>query len=49
VGGGLIYLLYGPAGAALGLLCLIVGLLPVALIYIALTVADVVVRRSHED
>jgi hypothetical protein len=49
VGGFLIYLFYGPASAALGWLCLIVGLLPVGLIVAALWIADIVVRRSHDD
>jgi len=48
VGGLLIYLFYGPGGAALGAVCLIVGLLPVVLILVALWILDVVLRRSHD-
>jgi hypothetical protein len=49
VGGLLIYSFYGPAGAALGVLCLAVGLVPVLLILIALWILDAILRRSHES
>jgi len=48
IGGLLIYLFYGPGGAALGVLCLVVTLLPVGLILIALSVIDAVARRSRD-
>jgi hypothetical protein len=48
VGGLLIFLIYGPAGAALGTLCLVIGLLPVLLIIAALWILDAILRRSHE-
>ena len=48
VGGILIYLFYGPAGAALGLMCLVIGLLPVLLILVALWIMEAILRRSHE-
>jgi hypothetical protein len=48
VGGLLIYLIYGPGGAALGVVCLVIGLLPVLLILVALWILDVILRRSHE-
>lgn len=49
VGGLLIYLFYGPGGAAVGVLCLLIGLLPVLLILVALWILDVVLRRSQES
>ena len=49
VGGLLIYLFYGPGGAVLGVLCLVIGLLPVLLILLALWILDVILRRSHES
>jgi len=48
VGGILIYLFYGPGGAALGLMCLVIGLLPVVLILVALWIMEAILRRSHE-
>jgi hypothetical protein len=48
VGGLLIFLFYGPGGAALGAVCFVVGLLPVVLILVALWILDVILRRSHE-
>ena len=49
VGGVLIYVFYGPGGAVLGLLCFLIGLLPVLLVLIALWLLDVVLRRSDES
>ena len=49
VGGLLIYLFYGPGGAAMGVLCLVIGLLPVLLILVSLWILDVILRRSHES
>ncbi|MBF8257050.1 MAG: hypothetical protein HW375_1957 [Anaerolineales bacterium] len=49
VGGLLIYVFYGPGGAALGVLCLVIGLLPVLLILVSLWILDVILRRSHES
>ncbi len=48
VGGILIYLFYGPGGAALGLLCLAVALAPVTLIGLALWGLERVARRGHK-
>jgi hypothetical protein len=36
VGGGLIYLLYGPSAALLGLACMLGGLLPAGLLWLIL-------------
>jgi hypothetical protein len=49
VGGLLIYLSYGPAGAAVGVLCMVIGLVPVVLILGALWILEVILRRSHES
>lgn len=48
VGGVLIFLFYGPGGAALGMACLAVGLLPVGLILIALRIVEAAARRGDE-
>ena len=49
VGDGLIYLFYGPYSAALGFVCLGLGLLPVALIFIILAIMEWVVKRTNGD
>lgn len=49
VGGGLIYLIYGPAPAAFGLLCLGGALLPVLLITGILNLMDWVVKRFRDQ
>ncbi|MEZ0396981.1 MAG: hypothetical protein ABWK53_11210 [Anaerolineales bacterium] len=46
VGDGLIFLIYGPAAALTGLLCLLGGLLPVGLVILALAVLDWIARRA---
>jgi cation transporter-like permease len=48
VGGILIYLFYGPGGAALGLVCFVTALTPVILIVLALWGLDRVARHGHE-
>jgi hypothetical protein len=48
VGGILIYIFYGPAGAALGVACFVLGLLPVLLILGALWVMESVLGRSRD-
>jgi len=47
VGGILIYLFYGPGGAALGLVCLAVALAPVILIGAALWALDRLANRER--
>ncbi len=47
-GGILIYLIYGPGGAAMGLGCLVVALAPVVLIVLALWGVERLTRRGHE-
>jgi hypothetical protein len=46
LGLGLIYLIYGPGAAGVGLLCLLGALVPVALILGALYGIDWIVRRA---
>jgi len=47
VGTGLIYLIYGPGAAGIGFLCLLGGLLPIALILVALYGMDWIVKRGR--
>ncbi len=49
VGDGLIYFIYGPGAALMGLLCLGGGLLPVLLIWIIFMVMDWVVKRANRE
>ena len=48
VGGGLIYLFYGPAALVSGLLCLTAGLSPLLVIALLLWALDWLVRRHHD-
>ncbi len=47
VGLGLIYVIYGPGAAGVGLLCLLGGLLPIALILIALVGIDWITKHAR--
>lgn len=49
VGGGLIYLIYGPAPAAFGLLCLGAALMPVIAITAILRFFEWIVKRYREQ
>jgi len=49
VGDGLIYLIYGPAAALLGMICLVAGLSPLLLIWLALTAVEWITRRARGD
>lgn len=49
VGGGLIYLFYGPGAALTGVLCLLVGLVPIVLIVLFLWLLDWIVKRANPD
>ncbi len=49
LGLGLIYLIYGPGAAAIGLLCLLGSLVPIGLILLALYGIDWFVKRGHPD
>ncbi len=47
VGLGLIYLIYGPGAAGVGLLCLLGGLVPIVLIFVALFAIDWIAKRAR--
>jgi len=47
IGIGLIYLIYGPGAAGIGFLCMLGGLLPIALILVALYGMDWIVKRGR--
>ena len=47
IGDGLIYLIYGMEAAAMGLLCIGVGLLPMALIILVIWLMDWIVKRAR--
>ena len=47
VGLGLIYVIYGPGAAGVGLLCLLGGLMPIAIILIVLFGIDWIVKRAR--
>lgn len=49
VGDGLIYLIWGPGAAMLGVICIATGLLPLTLIWAALVGLEWFVKRSKED
>ena len=49
VGVGLIYLIYGPGAAVTGLLCLLAGLSPIALILLSLAILDWINQRANRS
>lgn len=49
IGSGLIYIIYGPASALMGLVCLMAGLAPILLILLALALIDWIVQRANRD
>lgn len=49
VGGGLIWLVYGPQAATLGLICMSVGLIPVLLIWGALALMGWLAQARDDD
>lgn len=49
VGGGLIYLIYGPGSAVLALLCILAGLFPVLLILLVFKIIDWIVKRANSE
>ncbi|NPV85044.1 MAG: hypothetical protein HPY45_03410 [Anaerolineae bacterium] len=48
VGIGLIYWFYGQGAAGLGIICLLAGLAPIALIYILFWIIDWIIKTSHK-
>jgi hypothetical protein len=49
VGLGLIYLIYGPGAAMMGLLCLLAGLTPLILIFISFAILGWIQKRANRD
>ncbi|GAP18127.1 hypothetical protein [Levilinea saccharolytica] len=49
VGIGLIYLLYGPAAASMGFLCMGVGLIPLLMIFLFLWVIEWVTKKANDN
>ncbi|MBA4379237.1 MAG: hypothetical protein C0393_00840 [Anaerolinea sp.] len=49
VGDGLIYLIYGRGAAVMGLLCMLAGLIPVALTLLIMLLLDWVAKRVREE
>ena len=49
VGDGLIYLIYGREAAVMGLVCISLGLIPVALIGLYLWLMDWIVKKSGDQ
>jgi uncharacterized SAM-binding protein YcdF (DUF218 family) len=49
VGDGLIYFFYGREAALLGLLCILSGLVPLALVWLVLIGMEWLVKRSNGD
>ena len=47
VGLGLIYVIYGPGAAGIGLLCLLGGMVPIAIIFFFLFGIDWIVKRAR--
>jgi hypothetical protein len=49
VGDGLIYLFYGRGPAVMGLICMMVGLFPLVLVWLALELIGWIVRRANPN
>ena len=49
VGLGLIYIIYGSYAAMMGLLCLLAGVTPLVLIFLALALLDWIQKRANND
>ena len=49
IGDGLIWLIYGPGAAVMGLLCILAALVPVVLILLLLGLSDWIVKRANRD
>lgn len=49
VGIGLIYLFYGQGAALAGLLCLLVGLIPLILIWVMFLVLEFITKRAQDQ
>jgi hypothetical protein len=49
IGDGLIYLIYGSGAALMGILCLLVGMVPVVLTILVLLLLDWIRKRADRD
>lgn len=49
VGDGLIWLIYGPGAALMGLLCMLGAFIPIGLILLLLNLSDWIVKRANRD
>jgi len=49
VGVGLIYIFYGQGAALTGLLCLVVGLIPLLLIWFMFFILEVITKRAKSE
>jgi hypothetical protein len=49
VGDGLVYWVYGPGAAAMGLVCLVAGLTPILLILLFLGIVDWITKRANRE
>jgi hypothetical protein len=49
VGDGLIYLFYGSSSALMGLICLLLGFVPVVLIILFIIIMDNIVKQANKD
>jgi hypothetical protein len=49
IGDGLIYLFYGQGAAIMGMICLVGGIAPIALIMAALWIIDWITKKNNTD
>jgi hypothetical protein len=49
IGGGLIYVIYGPSAAMLGVLCILGGMVPVVLVVLVMMLIDWIAKRANPD
>jgi hypothetical protein len=49
LGDGLIYYFYGSGSALMGLVCLLLGFVPVFLIILSIVIMDSIVKRANKD
>jgi hypothetical protein len=49
IGDGLIFLIYGPGAAWMGFICIIAGLMPLLLVWLALMVIEAITKRIREE
>lgn len=49
VGDGLIYLIYGPGAAVTGVLCILAGLAPLLMIFVLLSVIEIIAKKGNDE